>query len=290
MRPALVPDVLREDVFLGADAVRAGLLTRRQLDSGVWRRLFRDCYVHADVAVTHEVRVAGACLVVPEGIVTGRSAAVLWGVPLAGAADDVELTCPAGAHPRRIPGLTVRRAVVPPGDRWRRRSLPVTTATATALRLAGLLEGDEAVVAVDRMIASGTVDLAPLRARAAATRGRNSARARRACALADGLAESPQETRLRLLVLRAGLPPPVAQYRVLDQRGSFVARVDFGWPERRVAVEYDGLWHAEDGQFAKDRRRLNRLREAGWTVVFVTAADLRDPVALAARIAAALTV
>jgi hypothetical protein len=106
--------------------------------------------------------------------------------------------------------------------------------------------------------------------------GPGSARVRQVCALADGLAGSPQETRLRLLVLRSGLPAPVAQHRVMSG-GREIARVDFAWPGRKVAVEYDGLWHAEPGQFAKDRRRLNRLREAGWTVVFVTAADMRRP-------------
>jgi very-short-patch-repair endonuclease len=99
---------------------------------------------------------------------------------------------------------------------------------------------------------------------------------------------SPQETRLRLLIHGSGLPAPVAQHRVLVN-GREVARVDFAWPDRKVAVEYDGLWHAEPGQFAKDRQRLNRQREAGWTVVFVTAADLHRPADLVARIAAALT-
>jgi very-short-patch-repair endonuclease len=80
----------------------------------------------------------------------------------------------------------------------------------------------------------------------------------------------------------------VAQYRVTDSRGARVARVDFAWPDRKVALEYDGLWHADPEQFAKDRRRLNRLREAGWTVVFVTAADMYRPNEVIARIAAAL--
>jgi very-short-patch-repair endonuclease len=70
--------------------------------------------------------------------------------------------------------------------------------------------------------------------------------------------------------------------------GRFVARVDFAWPEQKVALEYDGLWHAEAGRFAKDRQRLNRLQAAGWRVVFVTAADLHRPAELLARIAAAL--
>ena len=110
---------------------------------------------------------------------------------------------------------------------------------------------------------------------------------RTTCELADGLAGSPQETRLRLLMRRARLPTPVAQYQVVDG-ARFVARVDFAWPELKVAVEYDGLWHADVEQFPRDRRRLNRLREAGWTVVFVTAADLHDPHRLIASIRAAL--
>jgi very-short-patch-repair endonuclease len=65
--------------------------------------------------------------------------------------------------------------------------------------------------------------------------------------------------------------------------------VDFGWPEHKIALEYDGVWHGEAQQVGKDRRRLNRLTEAGWTVIFVTAADLRDPVALIARIGAGLS-
>ncbi|MDP5183238.1 hypothetical protein QOZ88_11365 [Blastococcus sp. BMG 814] len=39
---------------------------------------------------------------------------------------------------------------------------------------------------------------------------------------------------------------------------------------------------------ARDRRRRNGLAAAGWTVVFVTAEDLAEPVQLIARIAAAL--
>jgi very-short-patch-repair endonuclease len=138
------------------------------------------------------------------------------------------------------------------------------------------------------MVAAGVVDLAAVRALAEAGRGAGSARARRVCALADGLAGSPQETRLRLLLHRSALPAPTAQYRVRDDGGRVVARVDFAWPERKVALEYDGLWHGEPGQFAKDRHRLNQLTAAGWRVIFVTAADLRDPASLLARIAAAI--
>jgi len=69
-----------------------------------------------------------------------------------------------------------------------------------------------------------------------------------------------------------------------------VSRVDFAWPGRKVAVEYEGRWHGESPQrVAADRRRLNRLREAGWTVVFVTAEDLHRPQRVVTLIAAELS-
>lgn len=83
------------------------------------------------------------------------------------------------------------------------------------------------------------------------------------------------------------MPAPVPQFAVRVD-GRFVARVDLAWPDLRVAVEYDGVWHAEPGRFARDRRRLNRLQAAGWRVVFVTAEDLRRPDELVARVAGAL--
>lgn len=283
-----VPPALGRTPFRGTQAVRGGLLTPNQLRSSTWRRLYPDIYVHRDVPLTHLSRVRAATLLLPAAVVTGRSAAEVWGVDLATVEGDVEVTVPPGTHQRRVPGLVVRRAAVPEHHRWRRLDLPVTTAGATAVRVAGLLPPVEGVVAVDRMIATGATDLAEVRALAAAATGRGCARARLACARADGLAESPQETRVRLVLHASTLPRPVAQYRI-SVHGSFVARVDFAWPAAKVALEYDGLWHAEPGQFARDRRRLNRLREAGWVVVFVTAEDLRRPLDLVARVARALS-
>jgi G:T-mismatch repair DNA endonuclease (very short patch repair protein) len=278
---------LATGAFRGADAVRSGLLTRRQLDGDSWHRLFPDVYVRQDVPLTHELRAEAAALLLPDAVVTGRSAAVLWGVPLADVRADVEVTLPPTAHPRRIRGLYVRRAMLRPADRLRRLGVPVTSAEATAVRLSALLPRDDAVAAVDQLVATGFVSLGAIRRRAAESRGPGSALARAVCAEADGLAESPQETRLRLLMVRSELPPPVAQFRVVDDSG-FVARVDFAWPEQKVALEYDGHWHAESCQFARDRRRLNRLQAAGWRVVFVTAADLHRPIELVARVATAL--
>jgi hypothetical protein len=285
--PVPTPPELLDGPFRGTAAMRRGLLTPRQLRHRSWRRLLPDVYVHADVPVTHALRARAAVVLLPDAVVTGASAAVLWDVELAGPDDDVEVTLPPGSHPVRASGLRVRREHLPAHWLCRRGGVPTTTPEATTVSVARHLPLDDAVVAIDQMVASGKVDLEPVRAAAHRLTGRGCRRAREASALADGLAESPQETRLRLLIVRSGLPVPVAQFRVLNGR-VFVARVDFGWPDRRLAVEYDGLWHAERDQFGQDRRRLNRIQAAGWRVFFVTAADLHRPADLLARLAAAL--
>jgi hypothetical protein len=284
----VVPDVLKGKAFRGSDVLSSGLLTPNQLRGPAWRRLFPDVYAHTGLPVTHLLRAQTAARwVVPDATVTGRSAAAFWGVELTGPDDPVELTLAPGRHPVRVAGLTVRRSHVPVDHIRRRHGTPVTTAAATAIRLAEILDQDDAVVAIDQLIAAKVVDLASVRGLAASIGGPGSRRARAAAALADGLAASPPETRLRLLIGRSDLPTAVAQFEVIHE-GRLIARVDFAWPGRKVALEYDGLWHAEKGQFARDRERLNQLREAGWVVVFVTAADLHRPQLLLGRIGAAL--
>ena len=105
--------------------------------------------------------------------------------------------------------------------------------------------------------------------------------AARTLALADDRAESPQETRARVRIRQAGFPPPVPQYRV-TAHGRFVARVDLAWPDARVAVEYDGEWHAGADQLRLDRARLNKLVDAGWLVLHLTSVDLSKPERFAA--------
>jgi hypothetical protein len=94
--------------------------------------------------------------------------------------------------------------------------------------------------------------------------------------LMDGGAESPQETRTRLLLIAAGFPTPQTQIVVVDQYGRFVGRIDMGWPERKVGVEYDGPQHWDDpDQHARDIDRLADLAAQGWTIVRVSRDLLR---------------
>jgi hypothetical protein len=202
--------------------------------------------------------------------------------------DDVELTLPPGANVNRVAGITVRRRLLHLGDVTMHRGVRLTTGGATAVDRARSGSLDDAVVLIDRLIQARATDLRGVLAAAARASGRGCRQVWAAAALADGLAASPPEIPLRLLLHRSGLPRPVAQFTVREDAG-FVARVDFAWPGRKVVVEYEGAWHGESPQpVDADRTRLNRLTAAGWTVVFVTAADMRRPQQVVARIAAAL--
>ena len=278
-------------MFRGSAAVASGRLTRAQLRSAAWQRLFRDVYACTSLPVTHEVRaVAAARLLLPGAVVSGRSAAVLWGVEWAAGVDhDVELTVPPGSSACSVPGVRVRRWALDPAVVGMHGATRTTAPGTTAVDI-GRESGpiDESVAAVDGLVVYGKADLDLIRRAAATATGPGCRRARRVVELADGLAGSPQETRLRLLVRESRLPDPVAQFTVRDPGGRFVARLDFAWPEHRLALEYEGAWHGRPQQVAKDRARLNRLTACGWRVLFVTAADLHEPVRLIARIAAEL--
>lgn len=283
------PDGLRQKVFRGSEQVRAGRLTKGQLRSSAWRRLFPDVYACASLPVTHERRArAAAFFVVPGAAVSGRSAATLWGVPLAAADDDVELTVAADCRAGSARGIRVTRHRLLVEDVVVRGGVRVTVPLRTAVDLARIDPLAEAVVALDRFLGAGLVTLDDLRAAAAALTGPGCRSARRAAGLADGLAESPQETRVRLLLHASPLPHPVAQHVVRAPDGRFLARVDFAWPRARVALEYEGTWHGHPQQVGRDRRRLNELTAAGWVVIFVTAADLAEPAGLIGRVAAVL--
>jgi very-short-patch-repair endonuclease len=84
----------------------------------------------------------------------------------------------------------------------------------------------------------------------------------------------------------AGLRP-VPQFDVFED-SEWLGRVDLAFPEARIAIEYEGAYHFEDGQIIRDDVRYARLRAAGWTVIRLSAAHLRDLDTIVARVHAAL--
>ncbi|WP_433313840.1 endonuclease domain-containing protein [Micromonospora sp. CA-269861] len=136
------------------------------------------------------------------------------------------------------------------------------------------LDPVRAVAIVDSLLGQGLADrdtLATLAARNADRPGGR--RARWVFDLADGGAESPPESHLRVRLVLAGLPRPAVQHPVRLPSG-VVLHPDLAWPQYRVAVEYDGKWHSDPEQLHRDRRRLNQLVAAGWLVLHVTSRRL----------------
>ena len=97
------------------------------------------------------------------------------------------------------------------------------------------------------------------------------------------------ETRLRWLLLQAGLPRPQVQTALHDSDGRFVGRADLYYPEARLVIEYDGVNHRE--RLVEDNRRQNLLMNAGFRMLRFTAADLRQrPEIIKAMVGKALRV
>jgi hypothetical protein len=135
------------------------------------------------------------------------------------------------------------------------------------------------VVAVDALAAAGSFAPADLLTRRAGTPGaRGSRRLAEVVALADPRSGSAPETRLRVGLLRAGLPTPAVQYRVCDERGSELARVDLAYPEARLAIEYDGVDEFGADELARgvarDRMRDGELAGHGWQTLRLDADDV----------------
>ena len=147
----------------------------------------------------------------------------------------------------------------------------------------------EAVVAADMALHGRLLDLEQLRAYLRANRDRKGvAHVRRVLDLAEPAAESPMETRLRLLLVFAGLPRPEAQVPLHDAHGHFLGRPDLYYRDRRLCIEYDGATHRES--LVADDRRQNALVGAGFRLLRFTAADvLRAPAPLVERVRAAFT-
>jgi very-short-patch-repair endonuclease len=115
---------------------------------------------------------------------------------------------------------------------------------------------------------------------------RGVAKVPRVLELASPYAESPMETRLRLLIVAAGLPCPSVQWAVQDVATRTVLWLDLAWPELRIGIEYDGEPHTEPARVLRDIERTTRLVDLGWRLYRYTKLDMsRNP----ARIIAELT-
>ncbi len=102
--------------------------------------------------------------------------------------------------------------------------------------------------------------------------------------LVDGGAASPQETRLRLLYIDAGLPCPTTQVPPVLDGWEAVRILDLGWERFRVGSEYDGDVHRTNRRaYVKDLRLRPKVESLGWAVDHVIKEDRDDEIIERAR-------
>lgn len=240
-----------------------------------YQQVIRGVRMPAGRPVTFRDLIDAALLLYPDAVFCGWTAAALHGVAYC-ADRPIEVWLPL---PRRRQGIVIRGGAMPDADVIVVDGLRLTTGARTFVDIARFTDGDDAVVGADQCLrvrddgrsVTTVQDVADYLD--AHTHLHRSRRVRAVLAEADGGAESPPETHLRLLLHRAGLTMFATQ--IVIDGGRY--RLDLGADEYKVAVEYDGRDHADPGQQSLDATRRNTLRhDYGWEVIVVTAKILAE--------------
>lgn len=197
---------------------------------------------------------------------------------------DLHVLNPPRTHLRHTDGLVIHRRDGAPLAEVAGR--PATAAAWTAIEVARSLRRPRALATLDAALRSGTCNRVELvRALGKQSGRRGVVAVRELLPLADGRAESPMESEARLVMIDGGLPAPELQYEIIDGNGQ-LRRLDYAWPECRVAAEYDGIdWHSGAEAMLANRKRTSALMDINWTVVPIIFEDVRyRPDDLVARI------
>lgn len=198
---------------------------------------------------------------------------------------DLHVLNPPHHQLRNADGLVVHRRDGAPMAEVRGR--PATTAAWTAIEVARSLRRPRSLATLDAALRSGTCDRLELARALTKQAGRRGVVVvRELLPLADPRAESPMESEARLVIIDGGLPAPILQYELIDGRGQ-LRRLDFAWPDYRVAAEYDGMdWHSGADAMLANRNRTSALMDIRWAVVPIVFEDVRRrPDDLVSRIA-----
>ncbi len=213
------------------------------------------------------------------------SAAALWGLPRWAAGTKVHVIQQYRASGRAAGDVARHFAEVAADDVVERQGLPVTGLVRTVVDCALSLHPLESLVIADAALAAGLAREDVVAHLAARPGARGARRARLVLELADRGADSPWETWLRYVALRAGLPRPTTQHPVVTRLGTFY--VDAAWPDHGVLAEFDGRVKYRDGAFRpgydaddarfREKRRADAIEEAtGHRLLRFTASDSPD--------------
>lgn len=271
-RKPFVPAALTCGPFTVAQARSAGL-ARWHLEGASWRRIGPGLYAWAALSETPALKLEAAALRMPTSAAfSGKTAAWLHGLDVA-PCEPIEAILPGDGEGWERGGVSVRRAALDDCEVVVRRGFRTTSLVRTLSDLSRKLSLVEAVVITDMALHAGLIQPADLREWVDCRAGRKGVGAVRfVLDSAEGAAESPMETRLRMLLVLNGLPRPEVQVTVRDERGSFLGRPDLYYREHRLGLEYDGDTHR--ASLVEDNRRQNRLLLADVRLLRFTAADV----------------
>ncbi|WP_382304208.1 hypothetical protein [Herbiconiux sp. UC225_62] len=297
-RTALPPE-LRHDSFTVAHGRASGVGEKRMRGADL-SRPFRGVRSAGSDRASFEGRCNAYALILRPGEYFSHvTAARIWDAPLPRSwspAEAVHVSIPA-------PGRAARGALVrghqlsDPGLRSIVRSgLPVSDPATTWLLLAATLGHDALVAVGDYLVRVPPredarrhphIELETLLSRVEESRCWGIARARRAIVNVREGADSPQETFLRLALVRAGLPEPELNVEIPRADGSLAARVDMFYRDQGVVVEYDGDQHRTDAaQYDRDISRIDELYRLGLAVVRIRDPQMRGAAAPAVQLVA----
>ncbi|TDD63770.1 DUF559 domain-containing protein [Jiangella aurantiaca] len=277
-RRPTVPEPFSSRPFRVRDATSAGVPVD-VLDGPRFRRPFQGVRIPSSVPDSLVTTCQAARLVLPREVAFSHETAVLLcELPVPAFDGDVDVIVPPGAVVPRLAG-TDGHVGLDPATVIEFHGLPVVRPERTFVHLAATWRLDDLVVLGDAMLRRWTTPDRLHDEVAALTRRRGIVRAREALRLIRPEVDSPMETRLRLLIVDAGLPCPEVGVNVVDETGAWLARPDLSYPHLKIAIEYDGDHHRTDQrQWRRDRYRDEQLRDAGWIVIPLTADDvLRHP-------------
>ena len=269
-------------VIIGSEALAAGMVTRNDLRRR-YTRMFPDVYGPPEPTIRERAR--GAWLWSGRrGVIAGVAASALHWAKYVDDDVPIELLWQNGRPPS---GLIVRNEIYAADEVTTYDGIPLTTPARTIFDLGRHLNRDAAVARIDALLWLGRVgvpDVEPIAARYPWARGVEKLRV--ALELADDGAESPRESRLRLLLTDAGMRPTDTQIPVYEGN-RLITKFDMGWKQLRIGVQYEGKHHQTDrGQYVYDLQVLPKLEARNWIVVKVIKEDTDTDVL--ARVAAAL--
>jgi hypothetical protein len=261
--------------FLGSAALSSGLVTSYELRRS-YRAVYRNVYLANDIELTARLRAEAAWMFSgPDAVLTGLSAAAVHGTRWLDPGASAEII----RNDRRAPtGLKVHTYSLGPEDVWIGDGMRLTTAARTAFDIGRLLPCEEAVPIIDALLNQTQLDRDEVWALAAANCGiRGYWRFRRAFAAADGGAQSPLESRVRMLANTTCEWPVETQIPFHDQWSLVFTRVAMGWSRLKLAIECDQRRAGDIDYRTWMLEHTATLESLGWRVVWVTTPMMTRP-------------